>query len=287
MIKQQLKALKTGLVALLLGLGFAAAQAAPEKTPSEKAAFASPKIAQPLPFKLGETLLYEVTFSKTVFSGTIGELTLTVSKPNSPSDSSGPSMADLLELKAEAVSKGFFPALFGMKVRNRYSSIVNQTDFGVQTSTKLVEQGKVRREQKTELNRETGLVTYTDRNLTIEKSPPNVKKKPAPSWIQDLVSTIYFVRTQPLNEGDVVAIPISDGGEIYNIEVVAGKRQEIKTRAGKFKAIQVNAKIFDGRYVKRSGEMLVWISEDAARLPVRARVKTSGATITVDLKRAP
>jgi len=273
MIKQELKAFSTWLVALFLGLSFAAAQAAPEKV-----AFVTPKIAQPLPFKIGETLLYEVSFSKLIFSGMIGELKLTVSKPDSSS-------VELIEFKAEAVSKGFFPALFGLKVRDRYSSIVNQTDFGVQTSTKLLEEGKVRREQKTEVNRETGRVTYTDRDLALEKSAPKVKEKPSPTWIQDLLSTIYFVRTQPLNEGDIVPIPISDGGEVYNIEVVVGKHHEIKTSAGKFKAILVNAKVFDGRYVKRSGEMLVWITEDAARIPVRARIKTSGATITVDLKR--
>lgn len=275
MIKQELEAFSNWLVALLVGLSLAAAQAAPEKV-----AFVTPKIAQPLPFKIGETLLYEVTFSKLIFSGTIGELKLTVSKPDS-------SRVELIELKAEAVSRGFFPALFGLKVRDRYSSIVNQTDFGVQTSAKLIEEGKVRREQKTEVNRETGRVTYTDRDLALEKSAPKVKDKPSPTWIQDLLSTIYFVRTQPLNEGDIVPIPISDGGEVYNIEVVVGKHQEIKTSAGKFKAILVNAKVFDGRYVKRSGEMLVWITEDAARIPVRARIKTSGATITVDLKRVP
>jgi uncharacterized protein DUF3108 len=281
MIKKDLKAFSTWLVALLLGLSFAAAQAAPDKV-----AFVTPKIAQPLPFKIGETLLYEVNFSKLIFSGTIGELKLTVSSPDSsPNSSPNLSMPELIELKAEAVSRGFFPALFGLKVRDRYRSIVNQTDFGMQTSTKLIEEGKVRREQKTEVNRETGQVTYTDRDLALEKSAPKVKEKPSPTWIQDLLSTIYFVRTQPLNEGDIVPIPISDGGEVYNIEVVVGKHQEVKTSAGKFKAILVNAKVFDGRYVKRSGEMLVWITEDPARIPVRARIKTSGATITVDLKR--
>jgi len=285
MIKQALKAFSSWLVALLLGLSFAAGQAA-----REKIAFVAPKIADPLPFKMGETLLYEISFAKLIFSGTIGELKLTVSKPessrnSSPNSSPNSSMAELIQLNAEAVSKGFFPTLFGMKVRNRYISIVNQTDFGVQTSTKLLTEGKLRREQKTEVNSETGRVTYTDRNLALEKSPPTVKERPSPVWVQDLISTIYFVRTQPLNEGDVVPIPISDGGEVYNIEVVVGKHQEIKTSAGKFKTILVNAKIFDGRYIKRSGEMLVWITEDAARIPVRARVKTSGTTITVDLKR--
>jgi hypothetical protein len=90
-----------------------------------------------------------------------------------------------------------------------------------------------------------------------------------------------------LKEGDVIPIPISDGGEVYNIEVIAGKREELKVGSTKIKAIQVNAKVFDGRYLKRSGEMLVWITDNDRRIPVRARVKTSGYTITVDLKNFP
>ena len=261
-------------VALLLTLSVACAQVTPERV-----AYASVKISQPLPFKPGETLVYNVNFSKLIFSGTIGELKLSVSNV---SDSPNPEM---IELKAEAVSKGFFPALFGLKVRDRYNSLVDPTDFGLRATTKLLDEGKVRREQKSVVDREAGRVTYTDRDLANEKTAPKIKEKPSPSWVQDLLSAIYFVRTQPLREGDVLTVPISDGGEVYKIDIVAGKREEIKTDAGKFKTIQLNAKVFDGRYIKRSGEMLVWVTDDARRIPVHSRIKVSGTTITVDLKR--
>ena len=38
------------------------------------------------------------------------------------------------------------------------------------------------------------------------------------------------------------------------------------------------------RFVRRSGEMFLWLSDDARRIPVRARIKTSGATVIADLK---
>jgi hypothetical protein len=266
----------TAAITLLMGLGIAVAQLSPEKV-----AFTAPKIAEPLPFKIGETLTYDVSFSKLIFSGTIGELELSVSRPSEPA------RGEILELKANATSRGFFPTLFGIKVKDRYISLINHDDLGIHASTKLLEEGKVRREQKSVINREAGLVTYIDRDLANGKSEPKVKEKASPPWIQDLLSTIYFVRTQRLNEGDVIPVPISDGGELYNIEVIAGKREEIKTGAGKFSAIQLNAKVFDGRYIKRSGEMLVWLTDDQMRIPVRARIKTSGATITVDLRRTP
>lgn len=252
--------------------------AAPAQIAPQKVAFAGRKISQPLPFKAGETLTYEVSFSKLIFSGSIGELRIAVGKRTDPAETG------MLELTAEAVSKGFFPSLFGVKVRDRYTSLVNQNDFGLVASTKFLEEGKVRREQKSVVDREAGRLTFTDRDLADDKNAPRVKEKPSPLWIQDLLSTIYFVRTQPLKEGDVVAVPVSDAGEIYNIDVVAGKRDEVTMISRKIGAIQLNAKVFDGRYIKRSGEMLVWVTDDENRTPVRAKIKTSGYTITVDLK---
>jgi len=246
---------------------------------TEKAALPQPKLVDPLPFKIGETLVYDVSFSRLIFSGVIGELKLSISKPDAPAT------PELLELRADAVSKGFFPALFGIKVKDRFVSLINQSDLGIHTSKRLLEEGKVRREQTAVINRELGTVTYSDRDLANTKSVPKTKEKPSPSWIQDLLSTVYYVRAQTLKEGEVIPVPISDAGEVYNIEVIAGKSEEIKTSSGRVKAILLNAKVFDGRYLKRSGEMLVWVTDDTARVPLRAKIKTSGATISVELKR--
>ncbi|HSQ19912.1 MAG TPA: hypothetical protein VLR92_06010, partial [Blastocatellia bacterium] len=69
----------TAAITVLVGLGIAVAQLSPEKV-----AFTAPKIVEPLPFKIGETLTYDVSFSKLIFSGTIGELELSVSRPSEP-----------------------------------------------------------------------------------------------------------------------------------------------------------------------------------------------------------
>lgn len=242
----------------------------------------SPKIIQPLPFKAGESLIYEVRFSKLIFSGTIGEITLNVVDPAEFAKQEG---NELIELKAEAVSKGFFPALFGKKIRDRYSAIVNRTDFGIHSSTQLIEQGKVRRERKSVFDRQAGRVVYTDRNLADASAKPKVKEEASPTWILDVLSAVYFLRAQRLEAGSVIPIPISEAGKVYNIDVIVGKREEIKIDAGRFDAVKLDVKAFNGRYVKRKGEMQIWVTEDARRIPVRARIKSSGSTVTIDLKR--
>ena len=93
-----------------------------------------------------------------------------------------------------------------------------------------------------------------------------------------------YVKAQESAAVCVVEVALSFAGRTIQ-RTVTGKSEEIKTSSGKVKAIPLNAKVFDGRYLKRSGEMLVWVTDDPARVPLRAKIKTSGATITVELKR--
>ncbi len=268
---------------------FGMAQAMADKTAD---AMAKPKIAQPLPFKIGEALVYEVGFSKFIFSGTIGELTITVANatsatpPAAPSSSAkGAAQDELIQLRAEAVSKGLFPKLFGMKVRDEFIALVNAKDFGLHESVQRIEEGKTRKEQRLVVDRNAGRVIYTERNLADKNAKPKVKESESPNWIQDLLSAVYFLRTQPLVVGSTTAVPISDAGKVYNVDVIARQREEIKVDAGKFKTVKLDVKAFEGRYVKRQGEMFIWVTDDERRLPVRAKIKTSGATVTIDLKR--
>lgn len=247
-------------------------------TSDETAKSAFPPIAQPLPFKAGESLFYEISFEKMIFSGTIGDLKLSVSKADAPK-------IEGLALKAEIVSKGFFPTLFGIKVKDEFNAIVHKDDFGLFGASRLLQEGKAHTEHKTYVNRRDKRVTYVFRDLANKTAEPKIKETESPAWVQDILSAIYFVRTQEMKEGAVIPIPITDAGQNYQIEVIVGKREEIKVDAGKFQTLKVETKAFNGKLVKKSGELLLWITDDARRLPVKARIKVSGITVHVELKK--
>jgi hypothetical protein len=239
--------------------------------------FIPPRIPKPLPFKPGETLTYQASFSKFIFSGTIGDLTLSVSQTPELREK------NLLELRADAVSKGFFPSLLGLKVKDTFLSSVSADDLGVEVSARHVEENKIRRDYRSTFNRSKGVVTFTAIDRTKGKADPKTKDRVCPTWVQDVLSALYFIRTQPLKDGDVVPIPLSDLGENYNVEGAVLKHEQIKVAAGTFKAIRLDARIFDGRFTKRSGELHIWISDDDRRLPLLAKLKTSGYSAVVEL----
>jgi hypothetical protein len=199
------------------------------------------------------------------------------------SSSQGASQDNPIKFEAETVSKGFVTWLFDLKVDDKYQSIVNWEDLGLIKSTKFVEEGNKHRQQETVVDRLTGSVTYSDKDLNSETATANVKKASSPPWVQDLLSAIYFLRTQDLKPGGTLTVPVTDKGELHNIDVVVGKREQVDVEAGKFNALAVEIMVFDGKYVKRSGQLLIWFTDDSRRLPVRARIKSSGATATIKL----
>jgi hypothetical protein len=284
---------------------------------------ASPTIPKPLPFKPGEVLLYEVEFSKLILSGTIGQIKLYVlpgqSDPKASDDEArgnlaGPEIRAAsvvgtagvpdgavkyaaagnptsfrlaapsdIEFKAEASSKGFFTWLFGVKVNHVYDTLVNSEDLGLRSSVRTLEEGNARREQRAVMDLDKGVVTVTETDLVNKSAAPKVKTGASPRWVQDVLSAIYYLRSQPLKDGQVRVIPISDQAQLYSIEVVAGKPEEVSVGAGKYSATPVDVRMFDGRFVKRSGQLTVWLTDDPARLPVKAKLKISGVTVTIGL----
>jgi hypothetical protein len=300
----------------LVGSGM---QAPPAGARTDQAVTAAPKVSRPLPFVPGEVLIYDIGFSKLVFSGSIGQLKLTVKngqatarkdsappakssaaqeptelkKPNAlpkPQAQVNPPAASVgrtdrpanIEFSAEVVSKGFFTWLFGIKIEDSYGAIVSSDDFGLLRSWKEIDQGDLHRRNETKVDRELSTISYSESD---RKSPGVVKVKTgnSPQWILDLLSLVYFIRTQELKDGKVITIPITDVGQVYMIDLIPGKREEVAVEAGKFKSIQIDLKIFDGKYIRRSGQLWVWLSDDARRLPVRARLKSSGTTVNITL----
>jgi hypothetical protein len=262
---------------------FAWMQAIPAKAVSDAA---KPSIARPLPFKAGESLTYEVSFSKLIFSGMIGELRLHVTRIDEVSAHENNS-AGLVELKAEAVSKGFFPRLFGMRVHDQFITEVSAQDFSLRTSVQKIDEGKKKREQRAMIDPETNKVVYTEQNLLNKTEQPKMKEGVSSGWVLDLLSAIYFLRTRNLETGKVISLPVTEAAKFYEIEVVVLGREEVKVDSRRLKAIKLDVKAFDGKYTKRKGEMQMWVSDDEARLPVRARIKSSGATVTIVLKNPP
>ncbi|HEV2663634.1 MAG TPA: DUF3108 domain-containing protein, partial [Blastocatellia bacterium] len=190
----------------------------------------------------------------------------------------------LLRLRATAVSKGAFIALFGADVRNRFETLVDIRDFSARVSFKEEKEGKRHIVQSTIFDRAEQQVKYLTTDLTKPDAPPRAKQLPHEGGMLSLLSAIYFVRLQHLKEGQMLTFPVSADEENYQFEVLVGKRESLKTDCGKVKTVRLEPKLFGpGRFFKRHGEMTMWVSDDNKRTPLRLVAKTPKGTITAKL----
>ncbi|HEX8423256.1 MAG TPA: DUF3108 domain-containing protein [Pyrinomonadaceae bacterium] len=254
---------------------------------------AAPK---PLPFAPDEQLTYEGEFSKLLLRGiNIAEFKFTVehAKPaaaTTPADGSKTappaSPPANLVFKADAVAKGWFRKLFGIDFHYNSESVVEPETFRILTSTTRDEQGKRLRTSEAVFDRTHNLLTWTQRNPHDPQAAPRVVTTPLQNASHDLISAIYFLRTQTLEPGRTFELDISDSGAVYRIPVKVGARKRMKSVVGRVQTVRVDIEIFGAeRLIDRKGEMTLWITDDARRLPVRARIDTDIGTLDITLKK--
>ncbi|HZS04070.1 MAG TPA: DUF3108 domain-containing protein [Blastocatellia bacterium] len=245
----------------------------------------------------GEKLTYEVKFSRFPIYATVGEVTFElVGKPASPlpenlieelsvgfkpEDNRG-----FIHLRALAVAKGFLIRLFGVSAQDRYETLVDEHDFGARLGFKRIQEGKKNLSQTTVFDREKQSAGYSVRDFNKPQEAAKESSVKITPGTLDLLSAIYFLRLQKLKTGETLRFPLNDEGQQYDIEVVVGKTEKLKTDFGKFKTIRVEPKIFGpGKLISRPGEMTMWLTDDDRRIPLKVVAKTSSGTVTANLIR--
>jgi hypothetical protein len=263
---------------------------------------AAPK---PLPFEPDEQLTYEGEFSKLLLRGiNIAEFKFTVERAQaSPAllmsatpvaeskaapaaaAAAAPAPANLV-FKADAVAKGWFRKLFGIDFHYNSESVVEPATFRILANSTRDEQGKRLRTSEAVFDRTHNLLTWTQRNPHDPQAAPRVVTTPLQNASHDLISAIYFLRTQTLEPGRTFELDISDSGAVYRIPVKVGARKRMKSVVGRVQTVRVDVGIFGAdRLVDRKGEMTLWITDDARRIPIRARLDTDIGTLDIKLKK--
>ncbi|HEX5888158.1 MAG TPA: DUF3108 domain-containing protein [Pyrinomonadaceae bacterium] len=268
---------KLKLLFFILSLTLAFGFAIPAKT-------AVAQKAHPRPFEPLEELHFEAEFSRALLRK-IDVADLKFHASSTPTPHSGESYA--LTFKAEVTSKGFFARLFNLKFKETVESIVEPLTFTVKNTTIRDEQGKRVRETKSTFDHAKGQMTWTLRDPNNPQSEPRHAITEFSGQLQDVLSAIYFIRTQPLEVGKGFDIYIGDGGRVYTTPVKVLEKKRIKTVLGRVDAFRVNAELFGPERLidNEKGEFSIWFTADARHIPVGGRVKTDYGTFDIKLKR--
>ena len=96
-----------------------------------------------------------------------------------------------------------------------------------------------------------------------------------PACAIDAISGLYKLRIDKLEPGESRQVPMSDGKKTAWVRVEAQDREQVKIKAGTFDTIRYEVSLFNGALYSRKGDMSVWLTDDAHRLPVQIRARMS------------
>ena len=241
-------------------------------------------------FAYGEELHFEAEFSRALLRKLdVADLKFRATRTPLDAAGSGTSAASqpyALTFSADVSSKGFFARLFNVKFRERVESTVEPITFTVQKTTILDESGKRVRETESTFDASKGQMVWTSRDPNNPSAEPRHAITEFSGQLQDVLSAIYFIRTQPLEVGKSFEVFIGDGGKVYTIPVKVVEKKRMKTILGRVQVLRVNPELFGpGRLIEdEKGEFSIWITDDARHIPVGGRVKTDYGTFDIKLK---
>jgi uncharacterized protein DUF3108 len=189
-----------------------------------------------------------------------------------------------LKFTGEVSSRGFFVKLFNLKFREWMESVVEPASFTVHKTKRIDEQGK--RSRISEAVYADGKVSWTETDPNNPSRTPRTSDATFTGQVQDVLSAIYFLRTQPLALGKTLHLTISDSGRVYQVPVRVVEKKRMKTILGRVEALRVDPQLFGpGGMMARNGHISIWYTNDHRRIPVKAKIKTDYGTFNVTLRK--
>jgi hypothetical protein len=277
-----------------------------------------------MPFEPSEELVYQAEFSKLVLRGIhIAEFKFTAGRaastsqvnstttssssnnttatngdavsPNNPTAASatnnvangqGKPLPAPLFFTGDIVSRGWFRKLFGINFHYRVESTVEPEGFKILRTNKLDEQGKRVRISEAVFDRAQNSISWTERDPNDVTRPPRVVNSPLQGASHDIITAIYFLRTQTLTHGKTFELMVSDSGRVFRVPArVFAEKKKMKSVVGRVAVVRVDVEMFgEGRLVEDDGRLSIWFTDDARRLPIRARISSDPGTLDITLK---
>jgi hypothetical protein len=110
---------------------------------------------------------------------------------------------------------------------------------------------------------------------------------PIPPYVHDILSAFYYARVvdySKLAVGDTIGLHNFYKDASHDLVVKFLGRQELDVEAGTFRTIVVEPLVKEGGLFKSEGRIVIWLTDDERKLPVRVNTKVVIGSIDVELR---
>ncbi len=107
-----------------------------------------------------------------------------------------------------------------------------------------------------------------------------------PKYVHDIVSALYFARTfdySKMKEGDKVYLENFYKDKTYPLAILYKGKETVSVTAGKFDCIILEPLVQEGGLFKSEGSIIVWLTDDSLKIPVKVKTKVLVGSIDAEL----
>ncbi len=167
------------------------------------------------------------------------------------------------------------------RVRDTWRSYIDTSAILPQKFYTNIQESSYRKEENMTFNHANNTVKAEERTeKDLFKVPDNV---------HDFVSSYFFLRTIDFNRmgiGQIIELPAFYDDTVYNLKVQYRGKETIKTKFGQVKAIKLSPVMANNNFFKGQDALLVWVSDDVNKVPLKVQVELSVGSLDMDIKSA-
>jgi len=212
---------------------------------------------------VGERMVFDIKYGFV----TAGEAVLTIPA----ADSVGGRRAYRIEVKVNSL-----PAFSWVyRVEDRYLTFIDVEALVPLRFEQHIREGSYARDFVAEFDQERNIARTTEGNY------------PIPPYVHDIMSAFFYVRALDLggmNPGDIITLQNFYKDKTFDLGVRLLGRQELEVDAGTFNTIVVEPLVKEGGLFKSEGRIVVWLSDDEIKLPIRINTKIVIGSIDAELR---
>jgi hypothetical protein len=217
-----------------------------------------------VPFAVGETLKYDVSWSSYVTAGT--------------------ATIHVVEKRPSFGSTAYYIVAEGRPTPlvSKFYTLYYKVDTLVDTATLLPQRGSVYSEEGRRHRLQATRFDRARKNAEFEVDTRTVVKTSIPisAVAQDPLSALFVLRSIPLTAGERMTMPICDNGMTYKLTIDAGPAEPVTIGTG---SVQAQRYSLSAPADVGARSMQVWLSTDRARVPVKLSAQLSVGAFVLTL----
>jgi len=257
--------------AVALALGLVAPltlNAQRSRRPAAKPAAPARRAERHVPFAIGESLTYDVSWSSYLTAGTATAIV----KEKKPSFGS-----TAYYIVAEGRPTPLVSKLYSLYYK--MDTLLDSYTLLPQRGSVYSEEGKRHRFKVSQFDQPAHKVFFE-----YESSGKVTDTFTVPPFTQDALSALYVLRAVPLKGGDRITMPITDNGTNYKLQVDVAPPEPIKTPYGQAAAWKLKLAISDASGKSQGRNMALWLSDDPRRLPMKLQAVVAVGSFDLNLR---